>query len=279
MKDSACEEPYGRLAPSGVDRIVIAATSALPDTWLGLRTAIGLRRISKMRLNRATAFDVERWGMRLRLYPWDNGCEKNLLFTPRMYEAVELQELLRAIEMARASQRPFVFIDIGANVGLFSLFVAAHADRKARIVAIEPSEENFRRLVFNASLNNCAIEAKRIALGDEECVVEILPDATDRGGTKVRASSDGSVACTTLPSLVEAVGIERIDAIKIDAEGWEDRILLPLFENAPEAIWPALLVLEDQRGTWSTDLLTRLPRLGYRLSSRTRLNAVFRRGY
>ncbi|MGB6805063.1 MAG: hypothetical protein WBE81_00420, partial [Pseudolabrys sp.] len=59
-----------------------------------LRLAILLRRLSTMRLEHpAGALDVMRWGMRLRLHPIDNGCEKNLLFTSQMYETTELAAL------------------------------------------------------------------------------------------------------------------------------------------------------------------------------------------
>ena len=122
----------------------------LPKNWLGLRLAILLRRISTMRLEHpAGALDVERWGMRLRLHPIDNGCEKNLLFTPQMYETTELAALSREIDAARARERGFVFVDIGANVGLFSMFVAAAADIGAKIIAVEPESGNFERLLFN----------------------------------------------------------------------------------------------------------------------------------
>jgi len=69
------------LAPGSFDRAVIALTSRLPDNWLGLRLAIALRRLVTMRLAYPDgALDVIRWGLRLRLHPRDNGCEKNLLF-------------------------------------------------------------------------------------------------------------------------------------------------------------------------------------------------------
>ena len=87
--------------------------------------------------------------MRLRLHPIDNGCEKNLLFIPQMYETTELAALSREIDAARAREREFVFVDIGANVGLFSMFVAAAADIGAKIIAVEPESGNFERLLFN----------------------------------------------------------------------------------------------------------------------------------
>ena len=85
---------FGTFAPGYLDRFTITLTSPLPDNWLGLRLAIPLRRSVTMRLKYPDgALDVERWGMKIRLHPRDNGCEKNLLFTPRMYEPVELAEL------------------------------------------------------------------------------------------------------------------------------------------------------------------------------------------
>ena len=64
----------------------------MPVNRLGLRLAIFLRKLVTLRLA-AGALDVERWGLRMRLHPLDNGCEKNLLFTPQMYEPEELAAL------------------------------------------------------------------------------------------------------------------------------------------------------------------------------------------
>lgn len=97
---------FGALAPGRLDRLALAVTTRLSDNWLGLRLAILLRRIVTTRLPYlGGAPDVERRGVRLRLHPRDNGCEKNLLFTPRMYEPVELAELAAdlIIEDSRAS--------------------------------------------------------------------------------------------------------------------------------------------------------------------------------
>ena len=128
--------------------------------------------------------------MRLRLHPIDNGCEKNLLFIPQMYETTELAALSREIDAARAWQREFAFVDIGANVGLFSMFVAAAADTGAKIIAVEPERGNFERLLFNIQSNpGVPIRAIRAALSDEpgELVVEHL--GKGRGGTRARLAS------------------------------------------------------------------------------------------
>ncbi len=59
----------GALTPGWLDKAVIRTTSRLPSNWLGLRLAIGLRRIVTMRLGGDHGLDVERWGLRMRLHP------------------------------------------------------------------------------------------------------------------------------------------------------------------------------------------------------------------
>ena len=278
---------YGVLAPGGFDRAILALTSRLPDNWLGLRLAIALRRAVTLRLDYPDgALDVERWGLRLRLHPRDNGCEKNLLFTPQMYEPAELYEL--AAEIARAKQerrRPFVFVDIGANVGLFSLFVASRAGRDARILAIEPEAGNLRRLRFNIDANpGVPIKVIPTALSDEvgELAIELHP--RDRGGSRTQKligskSSDGAirVPSQTLLQLLTQEQIDTVDALKIDIEGFEDVVLDPFFRDAAPTIWPHLIIIEDGSGSWGTDLVSTLIAKSYSIAARTKLNIVLRR--
>lgn len=277
---------YGVLAPGSFDRAILALTSRLPDNWLGLRLAILLRRAVTTRLDYPDgALDVERWGLRLRLHPRDNGCEKNLLFTPQMYEPAELRELAAETGRAKQQRRPFVFVDIGANVGLFSLFVASQAGPDARILAIEPEAGNLRRLRFNVDANpDVAIKVVPTALSDEagELAIELHP--RDRGGSRttklIRSNaSDGvtRVRSQTLLQLLRQEQVEAIDALKIDVEGFEDIILVPFFRDSPPAIWPRLIIIEDGRGSWSTDLVATMTSRGYAIAGRTNLNIILRR--
>jgi FkbM family methyltransferase len=261
---------------------VIAATSALPDNWLGLRLAIGLRRIVTTRLARAEvpALDVERWGLSLRLYPLDNGCEKNLLFTPQMYEPTELAALADAIDAERG--RPFVFVDIGANVGLFSLFVAARAGIRARIIAIEPEPGNMARLLFNVAVNGpLPVSALALAVGEADGEVAIALNPHDRGGTRARPATGGGdpvrVACRPLASVLRTEGVAGIDALKIDVEGMEDKVLAPFFRDAPPNQWPRMILIEDSRHEWSVDLFKLLEEKGYSMATRSKQNVVLKR--
>lgn len=280
--DQKAQQRYGHLTPNWLDRVIIAATTQLPDNWLGLRLAIGMRRIVTMRIPGDEGIDVNRWGLRMRLHPRRNGCEKGLLFTPQMYEAQERAALSREISKAEAAGRPFVFVDAGANVGLFSLFVASRAGVNAKILAIEPEPENLRRMHFNIEANpGLPIRPIPVALGAQEGRVALEVHPRDRGGTRVR-SSEGhdahaqfvEVECRTLLAVLQTEGIDRLDALKIDVEGAEVDILEPFFRDAPRRLWPRFLIIEDGRAGWRLDLFSKLEALGYQSSGRSRLNVM-----
>jgi FkbM family methyltransferase len=270
---------FGTLAPGWLDRTVMALTEPLPDTWAGLRLAILLRRAVTMRLPYPDgALDVERWGLRMRLHPRDNGCEKNLLFTPRMYEPEELAQLENDIARAKVQARRFTFVDIGANVGLFSLFVASRAERDARILAIEPEPGNLRRLEFNVRANpGVPITTIPKALSDEAGVVAVELDQHDRGGTRTKkiGQTEASTGTVRVPSqtlldVLAGEGVDAVDALKIDVEGSEDVILAPFFRDAPPRLWPRLVIVEDSRPSWKVDLMSVMQGCGYQLIALTR---------
>ena len=285
--DDSDTAPFGALAPVWLDRLVIALTKPLPDTYAGLRLAILLRGAVTMRLAYPDgALDVERWGLRLRLHPRDNGCEKNLLFTPRMYEPEELAALEADIAQAKVQDRPFTFVDIGANVGLFSLFVAARAGAQARILAIDPEPGNLQRLEFNIGANpGVPIKAIAKALSDESGVVAVELNRRDRGGTRTKKlDQDGvrpktvRVPSATLLQLLTDKAVDTVDALKIDVEGFEDVILPPFFRDAPQRLWPRVAIIEDSRASWTSDLMAAMQARGYRFVALSRhTNLIMRR--
>src|SRR2546423_5863387 len=113
--------PWGAYLPGAYDRAVLALTRAMPANWIGQRLAILFRRLIMSRIGEGCR-DTMLWGMRLRLYPRRNGCEKNALFTPQMFDTTERRVLAEAL--GRKGKK-FTFVDIGANVGLYSLYLAS----------------------------------------------------------------------------------------------------------------------------------------------------------
>ena len=58
-------------------------------------------------------------------------------------------------------------------------------------------------------------------------------------------------------------------------EGAEDRVLAPYLRDAPPTMWPRLVILEDSRDRWRTDLFELLETCDYRIVARSRLNVMF----
>lgn len=270
------EKPWGAFRPERTLARIIAWTRAASDSFLGRKRAYALRRLG-LRLLKGKPADVESLGARMRLYPDGNVCEKRVLFTPQYFDAAE-RELL-----ASRIRDGFRFIDIGANIGAYSLFVAAQAKSGARILAVEPQPEIFARLTYNIAQNPFgSIKAVACALADKPGEVTLFLDPGNRGESSVRIlrSTAGvavKVPATTLLALALSEGYDRIDAIKIDVEGAEDLILEPFLRDAPETLWPGLIIIEDSRSRWQTDLTALLVQKGYRLVAQTRLNLVYER--
>lgn len=274
MKDS---KPYGTYAPTGLVARIAQRTQTLDEhSWRGRRMAMLLRRIAISMLG-GKPLDVERYGARMRLHPYNNNCEKKVLFTPQFFDSQE-----RAILKARLSDDA-VFLDVGANIGAYALFVAGLTGPRARILAVEPQPDVFDRLTYNIAQNPFGtVKAIACAVADRAGELTLFIDPRNRGESSVKIvgthkSAAIRVPAVTLLSLCRSEGIERIDAIKLDVEGAEDLILEPFLREAPESLRPALLIVEDGTDQWQMDLPALLEGYGYRRIARTRLNLVFER--
>jgi FkbM family methyltransferase len=200
-----------------------------------------------------------------------------MLFTPQTFDAVEL-----AILTANLCEG-FVFIDVGANIGAYSLVVASRAGPSARILAVEPQPEIFERLIFNIRLNGIpTVKAIDCAVAEKAGEVTLFLDPHNAGESSLKVvSSSGAtpirVPARTLLDLIEAEAYPRVDAIKLDVEGAEDLILEPFHAKAPRHLLPKMLILENGMLRWQTDLPRLLEESGYRLKGTTRQNLVFER--
>lgn len=266
---------FGETAVPLFDRAVISATTQLPDNWFGLRMAIGLRRLVTMRLPLDAGIDVEHWGIRMRLHPHGSICEKLTLFTPQMFDTAERTKLAHGVMGTLARGRRFSFIDIGAHVGVYSLFIAAIARGRADIVAIEPEPVSLARLRFNVAANPMIkVNIQPVALGERSESIALDINPINRGGTRTRPAVAGDthiVPCLTLCDLLRNERVERIDALKIDVEGAESSILLPFFQSAPASLWPDMIIIEGDQ------LLPELEMRGYKVTDRTRSNVILER--
>lgn len=272
--------PWGTHLPDTYDRVVLALTRAMPANWLGQRLAILFRRLVIRRIGEG-CIDTMLWSMRLRLYPRRNGCEKNALFTPQMFDTMERRVLAEAV--ARRSGE-FVFVDIGANVGLYSLYLASCGN--VRTLAIEPQPGILERLKFHLATNpSVKVDLRPIALADRDGEATLVLNDSDSGGAHLdkqngreEAGQRISVPCKPLMVVLADARIAAIDALKIDVEGAEDIVLAPFLRDAPESLLPRLILIEDTRGMWNVDLFALLAARGYTVQERSRQNVALRLG-
>jgi hypothetical protein len=83
-------------------------------------------------------------------------------------------------------------------------------------------------------------------------------------------------ATTTLLAALTRHAIERIDVLKIDIEGMEDKVLLPFFRDAPRFLWPRAILGEHIFTTqWRGECLRR----GYEEHWRTAFNSALVLGH
>jgi FkbM family methyltransferase len=271
------QEEFGAFAAKGLVGLVLRFTRGAGEAWLSRRLTFGLRRLAVGRL-RGAPVDTEALGARMRLFPYRNVCEKRILFTPQFFDPTELETL-------RSRLRPgFVFLDIGANIGGYSLFVAAHGGPDCRIIAVEPQPDIYARLVFNLRLNSFAtVKALACAVADKDGELTLFLDAQNKGESSVKimrgATGSGSIAVPSkkLLTLIEEEGFQHIDAAKLDTEGAEDIILETFFAEAPERLRPKLIIMERGNARWHVDLPKLLADNGYRVIAETRNNVIYER--
>ena len=139
------------------------------------------------------------------------------------YEYNELSWLKRQI------RDDWVFFDVGANFGYYSLLVSRYSGAKAAVYAFEPLRRNFEMLKQNRELNDYEnISMFNVALSDKNGMTEFVAPLDNNLGRGHLANECGElseekivVETVTLDSFVARHGITRLDAIKVDIEGAE----------------------------------------------------------
>jgi len=277
VTDNNSLPPFGTYAPNIVQRWIITLTRGLPEGWLGRRLAFALRKLVLVTLRRP--LDVKVFEQNMRVHPFANVCEKRVLFTPQFFDLTERTAI------ADALRDDFTFIDIGANVGAYSLFVASVAKPGTTIIAIEPQPEVFARLTANIRLNpGCAIKAISCAVSDRDGEVSLFLGGQNQGEASIKfvsMSGNGGTSVTvpakSLVTIASDENLDHIDALKLDVEGAEDLILVPFFSTAPQSLWPRMIILENASQRWQTDCVQLCLDNGYEKTMTTRMNVVLTR--
>ena len=214
---------------------------------------------------------VDVLGFRMRLNPRE--CvDAGLWFAPQFYDRSEIAYLLGKFP------EQGVMLDVGANIGFWSLRFA-HAFPNARICAIEANPATFELLCENIQLNKFGnIAPVHVGVSDGPGELPLYcNDTGNRGGDSFAAGASDRprsvlVPVQSLASILAGAGLERIDIIKMDIEGLEERVLSNFFSETPRKVWPHFICAEVSHSPVVVDLLKKV---GYCLVLRGRENCVF----
>jgi FkbM family methyltransferase len=115
------------------------------------------------------------------------------------------------------------FLDVGANIGVYSLHAAKKLGPAGKVHAFEPTSETFGILEDNIALNRLPnIAPHRKAVGNHSGVLYLVEGGRPASNsTSEDANSGVPVDAVTLDQFYEASAIPRIDYVKVDIEGGE----------------------------------------------------------
>lgn len=119
-----------------------------------------------------------------------------------------------------------VIFDVGANYGYYSIALATRLQKACEVHAFEPNLPAYQQLVKHIEMNNLTdvITTHRVALSDAEGTGSMVGRPDNSGAASVQPG-EGDIVLTTLDAFTQAKGINRIDFMKIDIEGFEERLL------------------------------------------------------
>jgi FkbM family methyltransferase len=262
--------PFGAFAPNAAQQAVISLAQRSRLKRGAFRPMLS-RLVSLLRTG---PVDVQYQGASFRFYHQTSATERGALLNPH-YNIEEL-DFLRAHTAAGG-----VFVDVGANAGTYALPLARHVGPNGRVIAVEPHPMMVARFAFNqaasASGNVALVPA---AAGDADGELMIETDHENYGASHVYPDSSARSDAIRVPAMrllriLQDHKVEKIDSLKIDVEGYEDRVLIGFFRDAPAALWPRAVAIEHlSRDDWLDDCLADMLARGYVEAGRTRSNTL-----
>jgi len=144
-----------------------------------------------------------------------------------------------------------VFVDVGANIGLFTVIGASLVGNGGKVIAFEPSAKNYGRLVNNVKLNHYSnVTCNKVALSDlsGKAKMTVCTDKYGAWNSLAKPSVGTSFETETVETVCwdeysEENGLTgSIALMKIDVEGWEYNVLQGARKALSRNDAPVLLV-------------------------------------
>jgi FkbM family methyltransferase len=264
--------PWGTWKARGLAAFCLNLIGCLPVCGITRKLAFVLRKPVKH--GTQDWYDRQIWGLRMRLSVRGNLTEQRWLTMPTFHDAAEREAL-------RTALRPgAIFLDVGANAGFYTFWALSLGFPGLRVIAVEPTQVMLERMRHNLFTNDleASVTLFACAVTPEPGEVVIHEHAENIGQTSVGTEGAGRrVPGRPLLDLLEEAKVGRVDAMKIDIEGFEVPVLEAFFSRAPRSLWPRLIIGEivGESGQTLKDLLVSK---GYRIDRCTKMNGILELG-
>lgn len=210
----------------------------------------------------------------------DNTTEAKALYG--QYNLIEL-----AFLRAGTAHENAVFVDLGANAGFYTQNFLATAQGNCTALAIEPNPNMCARIKANYDLLSRTTPANKAKLILECCAIgntsgEVELDLSNGLGCATivgqKNANTITVQINRLDMILQKHNIEKIDVMKVDVEGYEDRALIPFFRESNPRLFPDSIIIEHtSNDQWAEDLFALLAEKGYDVVRKTRGNLLLAR--
>lgn len=155
--------------------------------------------------------------------------DAKLLTRPKSTDLFIVFEIFNLNEYSANTIKPEdIVVDIGAHIGCFSVFASMKAT-KGKVISYEPSPENYKILLKNKELNHLSnLFPHKQAVSSHKGKLKLSLPINNHGGNSFFADSPKSTTVSTLSlsQIFTNNHLNKIDFLKIDAEGAEYDILL-----------------------------------------------------
>jgi FkbM family methyltransferase len=172
-----------------------------------------------------------------------------------------------------------VFVDIGSNIGIFSLVASQIVGKNGKVIAFEPTPETFKRLEENISLNNIFnIDAFQLGISNskKDEILSISQEGFDAWNSFTKPSKGErfnkvTIKTDSLDNLATEIEyLSKASLIKIDVEGWESMVISGAENLLTKNDAPMLMVEFTEQnainaGSSTKILYNKIVQFGYRL--------------
>ena len=157
-----------------------------------------------------------------------------------------------------------LYVDIGANVGYFSLLASRCVGNTGQVISVEADPVTFAALNKNLELNGCLnVSARNVAATATACRIEMTRSDPHNSGCNAITvgTGEGGIEGLSFRDIVRE-DLSRVRFIKIDIEGSEEPILDAILEALPDL--PGDLVVASEVSPTSAEHVERFVAAGFR---------------